>query len=211
MHLKLYWLTKVSDIVPLSSWLDFDQNDDAKGYLCWLIITTVHGREFPCANFVPPPSFQSGSSYICSVAGAVAGQTTVSGDAWVQASYQYSYSHIWRNLGFIIAFWIFFMALYLISTEMNSSTSSTAEVLVFRRGHVPKYMTEAGSAKNDEETTEKQTSSTTGETQQEVNAIPPQKDTFTWRDIVFDITIKGEPRRLLDHVSGWVKPGTLTA
>jgi ATP-binding cassette, subfamily G (WHITE), member 2, PDR len=26
-----------------------------------------------------------------------------------------------------------------------------------------------------------------------------------------DIKIKGEPRRLLDHVDGWVKPGTLTA
>ena len=42
-------------------------------------------------------------------------------------------------------------------------------------------------------------------------AIPPQKDIFTWRDVTYDIQIKGEPRRLLDHVSGWVKPGTLTA
>jgi ABC-type multidrug transport system ATPase subunit len=25
------------------------------------------------------------------------------------------------------------------------------------------------------------------------------------------IKIKGEPRRILDHVDGWVKPGTLTA
>jgi ABC-type multidrug transport system ATPase subunit len=45
----------------------------------------------------------------------------------------------------------------------------------------------------------------------EVNMIPPQKDIFTWKEVVYDIEIKGEPRRLLDHVSGWVKPGTLTA
>ena len=44
-----------------------------------------------------------------------------------------------------------------------------------------------------------------------VGAIPAQKDIFTWRNVVYDIQIKGEPRRLLDHVSGWVKPGTLTA
>ena len=44
-----------------------------------------------------------------------------------------------------------------------------------------------------------------------VAALPPQKDIFTWRNVVYDISIKGEPRRLLDHVSGWVKPGTLTA
>ena len=43
------------------------------------------------------------------------------------------------------------------------------------------------------------------------NAISPQKDIFTWRNVTYDITIKGEPRRLLDNVSGWVKPGTLTA
>ncbi len=176
-----------------------------------LILATVHGREFPCASFVPTLSFQAGDSFICSIAGVIAGETSVSGDAWVQASYQYSYSHIWRNFGFIIAFWIFFMALYLVATELNSFTSSTAEVLVFRRGHVPKYITEADSAKKDEETVEKQTSSSADDTPQEFNSIPPQKDIFTWRDVVYDITIKGEPRRLLDHVSGWVKPGTLTA
>jgi ABC-type multidrug transport system ATPase subunit len=44
-----------------------------------------------------------------------------------------------------------------------------------------------------------------------VNVIPPQRDIFTWRNVIYDITIKGEPRRLLDHVSGWVRPGTLTA
>src|SRR2546429_4123855 len=47
--------------------------------------------------------------------------------------------------------------------------------------------------------------------EKKVELIPPQKDVFTWRDVCLDITIKGESRRLLDGVSGWVKPGTLTA
>jgi ATP-binding cassette subfamily G (WHITE) protein 2 (PDR) len=41
--------------------------------------------------------------------------------------------------------------------------------------------------------------------------LAPQTDVFTWTDVCYDIKIKGEPRRLLDNVSGWVKPGTLTA
>ncbi|KAL1899890.1 hypothetical protein Sste5346_002756 [Sporothrix stenoceras] len=45
----------------------------------------------------------------------------------------------------------------------------------------------------------------------EVHGIPPQKDIFTWKNVVYDIEVKGKGRRLLDHVSGWVKPGTLTA
>lgn len=34
---------------------------------------------------------------------------------------------------------------------------------------------------------------------------------FHWEDLCYDINIKGEERRLLDHVDGWVKPGTSTA
>ena len=64
-----------------------------------ILVNEVHGRRFPCANLVPAPPFQSGDSFICGVAGAVAGELDVSGDAWAQSQYQYSYSHIWRNLG----------------------------------------------------------------------------------------------------------------
>lgn len=38
-----------------------------------------------------------------------------------------------------------------------------------------------------------------------------KKDIFHWRGLTYDITIKGEDRRILDSVDGWVKPGTLTA
>jgi ATP-binding cassette subfamily G (WHITE) protein 2 (PDR) len=34
---------------------------------------------------------------------------------------------------------------------------------------------------------------------------------FHWEDVSFDIKIGKENRRILDHVDGWVKPGTLTA
>lgn len=34
---------------------------------------------------------------------------------------------------------------------------------------------------------------------------------FHWEDVCYDIKIKKQPRRILDHVDGWVKPGTLTA
>ncbi len=181
-----------------------------------ILINEVHGRQFPCAKFIPPTPYQSGSSFICSVAGSVAGERSVSGDAWLQSSYQYSYSHIWRNLGFMFAFQIFFLFVYLIATELNSSTSSFAEVLVFRRGRVPKYITEREARQDEETATTKRIPSDSSEIHDdsakgEVGTLPMQKDIFTWRDVVYDITIKGEPRRLLDHVSGWVKPGTLTA
>jgi hypothetical protein len=34
---------------------------------------------------------------------------------------------------------------------------------------------------------------------------------FHWEDLCYDIQVKKENRRILDHVDGWVKPGTATA
>ena len=180
-----------------------------------LLVNEVHGQHYPCAAASLVPPYGTGDNFQCAVSGAVAGQIRVSGDAWLETTYGYSYSHIWRNLGFLFAYMIFFYAIYTIASELNSKSTSTAEFLVFRRGRVPKYMQQSGGDVENGKPAEPQVTpanTTSNDTQAEqVETIPPQKDTFTWRDVCLDITIKGEPRRLLDGVSGWVKPGTLTA
>ncbi|KAL2206031.1 hypothetical protein CC79DRAFT_1334347 [Sarocladium strictum] len=176
-----------------------------------LVANEFHGRRFACSSFVPPYPDLSGTTFVCDTSGSEPGQATVSGDAFIAANYEYYYSHVWRNFGILLAFLIGFMMMYFVAVELNSSTSSTAEALVFQRGHVPAHLQKNGKdIKGDEESPSErrmQDSSNDGD----VKALPPQKDIFTWRDVVYDIEIKGEPRRLLDHVDGWVKPGTLTA
>ncbi|KAK9319147.1 ABC-2 type transporter-domain-containing protein [Lipomyces orientalis] len=177
-----------------------------------LLVNEVHGQYYACATLVPP--YGTGDNVQCAVAGAQRGATTVLGDDWVQSSYGYSYSHIWRNLGFIFAFMIFFYIVYLAATEFISGSASKAEFLVFRRGHVPNYMQQIPDEERNGDASATLMAVATKEAaefEEAVDAIPPQKDLFTWRNMVYDITIMGEPRRLLDHVSGWVKPGTLTA
>jgi ATP-binding cassette subfamily G (WHITE) protein 2 (PDR) len=186
-----------------------------------LFVNELHAQTFTCSQLVPtgPGYTNSGNNFICAIAGSVAGQTTVSGDDYLEAQFQYSYSHIWRNLGFMFAFMIFFLCLYLFATEFNSATDSSAEVLVFRRGHVPKYLAaaEKAAASNEDGPVEKvrpggnDDAAMEKEQEEQVKALAPQTDIFTWKDVCYDIKIKNEPRRLLDNVSGWVKPGTLTA
>jgi ATP-binding cassette, subfamily G (WHITE), member 2, PDR len=188
-----------------------------------LFVNELHGQRFTCSVLVPSGGAYTltGNNFVCAVAGAVVGQSTVSGDDYLESQFQYSYAHIWRNLGFMFAFMIFFLFVYLFATEFNSATSSTAEVLVFRRGRVPKHLEAAEkAAKHDEEapiagagtgSAGKDDAAQEKEQEEKVNALPPQTDVFTWKDVCYDIKIKGEPRRLLDNVSGWVKPGTLTA
>jgi len=103
------------------------------------------------------------------------------------------------------------MLLYFLVVEINSSTTSTAETLVFQRGHVPQYLLTNKGKLVQESGGPAQEVKKADEGVSDVRGLEPQKDTFTWRNVVYDIEIKGQPRRLLDHVSGWVKPGTLTA
>ncbi|KIW86022.1 hypothetical protein Z517_01416 [Fonsecaea pedrosoi CBS 271.37] len=177
-----------------------------------LLVNEFHGRQFPCGNFVPAYPNLVGDTFICSVPGAIVGQSTVSGDTYLEKSYRYSYSHTWRNLGIVIAFLIFFMITYLGVSEINSKPDGKGEVLLFRRGHVPHYIEEGLRHENSEDPEASLAITGRHDTQAEdIRAIPPQKAIFTWHNVNYDIPVKDGTRRLLDQVSGWVKPGTLTA
>lgn len=180
------------------------------------MVNEFHNRTFPCA---PEQLIPSGGSYdslpmankICSTVGATAGVAYVSGDAYLEQSFQYSHDHLWRNLGIIFGFMVFFMCTYLLGTEYISEAKSKGEVLLFRRGHQPAAIRKGSDGVEDrrEPVRAEKTEDTHG---QEVTAnIQRQTAIFHWQDVCYDIKIKGETRRILDHVDGWVKPGTCTA
>ncbi|KAJ9109699.1 ABC multidrug transporter afr2 [Naganishia cerealis] len=114
------------------------------------------------------------------------------------------------NFGILIGFMLFLMAIYLSATELISSKKSKGEVLVFPRTAMPKPDRRVG----DEEAGKNQSAQVSEKHVQqetkEVAGIQRQTAIFHWENVVYDIKIKKEERRILDHVSGWVKPGTLT-
>ncbi|KKK23081.1 hypothetical protein P175DRAFT_0555133 [Aspergillus ochraceoroseus IBT 24754] len=171
-----------------------------------LISNEFHGREFECASMIP--SYATGSSFVCSVVGSVAGQHTVSGDVFINANYEYKYRHLWRNYGILVAMMIFFNCLYLFATEMRTGTISKAEALLFRPGHAPRRL------RGDVETPASGSVIAVTETEKgttETLNLPKQTDVLSWKGINYDIPVHDGTRRLLDDVNGWVKPGTLTA
>jgi len=180
------------------------------------MINEFHNRDFPCTNIVPSGPNYSGAASdqkVCTTVGSVAGSVFVNGDDYINTSFSYYRSHLWRNLGIIIAMTIGFCAIYLTASEYISAARSKGEVLLFPRGIVPTV-----AAKDDEEGTADDRPTAQGVVAGKTISggdIPPsiQKQTaiFHWQAVHYDIKIKGEPRRLLDDVDGWVKPGTLTA
>lgn len=111
----------------------------------------------------------------------------------------------------MVAFLVFFVPLYFIVAELNSAPRSTAEVLVFPHGRIPRRFQKGVIQGTQDEGVVSNSMTREGEPDVYVASAPARNDVFGWRDIVYDIKTKGEPRRLLDGVSGWVRPGTLTA
>lgn len=66
-----------------------------------LIVNEFHGLNGACSYFAPSgPGYENVSiaNQVCTTVGAQPGETTVNGDAFVAASYGYSYNNLWRNL-----------------------------------------------------------------------------------------------------------------
>ncbi|KAH8697976.1 ABC-2 type transporter-domain-containing protein [Talaromyces proteolyticus] len=176
-----------------------------------LMVNEFSGRYFLCSPTQLTPIYGDIANSICSVVGSVQGETFVNGDNYINSSYEYYAGHRWRNVGILWAFLIGLTGAYLLATEIISSKKSKGEVLVFQRGHIPLW------AKNTSEDAEAARTGVSTPTEKEIEgrglsaAIKRQTSIFQWHDVCYDIKIKGQPRRILDKVDGWVKPGTLTA
>ncbi|KAH8425503.1 Multidrug resistance protein [Aspergillus melleus] len=179
-----------------------------------LITNEFHDREFACAlsAFVPAgPGYENTprSLQTCNAKGSLPGSTTVSGTAFYETSYSYNYAHRWRNWAIIIAFTVLFAAVHLGLSDLIAAQRSKGEVLVLPRDKAKK---KGRSRKGDLEhmaTGDERI----GHSEETGHSAHVQKQTsvFHWENVCYDITIKGEPRRILDNVDGWIKPGTLTA
>ncbi|GAA5983374.1 hypothetical protein JCM10908_000258 [Rhodotorula pacifica] len=177
----------------------------------------------PCSNLIPTgPGYAdvSTANQVCTTAGSAPGQTIINGSAYVLVNFGYKWSHTWRNLGFIFAFFFFFLAVNLITYEYQKDEAAAGGVMLFRRGHAPAELVEAieGPARNGD--VEKGDSAARPEVNAAVDekekdkaadALERSTDIFTWQHVNYDVRIKTETRRLLNDVSGYVAPGKMTA
>lgn len=120
-------------------------------------------------------------------------------------------SSLARNFGILIGYIVFFTATYLLAAEYISMDTSKGEVLIFRRGHGAKPSEKVTQDEESGTQDARLPSATPNLTDDETLDIQRQEGILHWRDLCYDITIKGHERRILDHVDGWVRPGTLTA
>ncbi|MCJ1400134.1 hypothetical protein MMC11_003338 [Xylographa trunciseda] len=161
------------------------------------------------------PQYQS-----CTIQGSQPGQTSVNGSAYLETAFTYSRTHLWRNVGILFAFWLFFVALTMLGQELQKPNAGGGAITIFKRGQAPKSVQKAiekGSTPLDEE---KAAASNDGNLEDEtsgsdseigVKGIAKNETVFTYRNVNYTIPTKDGERQLLRDVQGYVRPGKLTA
>ncbi|ELR05579.1 hypothetical protein GMDG_01770 [Pseudogymnoascus destructans 20631-21] len=162
------------------------------------------------------PQFQS-----CALQGSEPGKTSVSGKNYIMTGFNYTRSHLWRNIGIIIGFWLFFVALTALGMERQKPNSGGGAVTVFKRGGAPKAVEKAIKEKEAKGTAEGEATrdssvDTTNERPQDSggnvrDGIARNETVFTFQNVNLTIPYEKGERKLLQGVNGYVRPGELTA
>ncbi|ODQ80831.1 hypothetical protein BABINDRAFT_161036 [Babjeviella inositovora NRRL Y-12698] len=180
-----------------------------------LISNEFSGRTFACSRYVPKgPDYLDApkASTICSVVGAVPGQAFVSGETYINTAYAYYNKNRWRNWGILVSFTVFFLFTYVVLTEYNKGAMQKGEVLLFQKRSLKKLKQQQKIS--DEETGSLEKVSREQEEEGSYNdsdKLSGSSNIFHWRDLTYQVKIKTENRVILNNISGWVKPGQLTA
>ncbi|KAK6202856.1 ABC-2 type transporter-domain-containing protein [Scheffersomyces amazonensis] len=175
-----------------------------------VISTEFHGRKMECdGNYLTPggPGYDNLASgtQVCAFKGSVLGQTWVSGDEYLKVAFTYSFSHVWRNLGIIIAFLIFFVFVNALGSELVKPITGGGDRLLYIKGKVPQHLT------GDIENNLGEGSQGEGKNNFVADEDLKAKDIFVWKDVKYVIPYDGKERTLLDTISGYTEAGTIVA
>ncbi|KAK9369305.1 ABC-2 type transporter-domain-containing protein [Lipomyces kononenkoae] len=190
-----------------------------------LMSNEFHNREMLCAPDALVPALGPGGSVpnidnqACSLPGSVAGDPYVNGDRYVSIQFGYFRSDLWRNFGIIIAYFVFFLLVQVVGSELISySTAAGAQVKRFvkqpKSAQVAHADAEAKTSSPSTSTTPP--SSSAAASQKELDedssgALREDGSLFTFRDVNYVIPTADGPRQLLEQVEGYAAPGKLLA
>ncbi|RCK66698.1 Protein SNQ2 [Candida viswanathii] len=191
-----------------------------------VIASEFHNRKMKCTSEYLTPS---GPGYenlgpgeqVCAFTGSVPGQDWVSGDKYLTVSYTYKFIHVWRNFAILIGFLAFFLTVNALGTEYIKPITGGGDKLLFLKGKVPDHIAIPTEKRAGDIEASGEPSTTTL-----LEKVPPSddepiegkqdnalatNDIYVWKNVDYVIPYEGKPRQLLNDVSGFCIPGTLTA
>ncbi|KAK0542954.1 ATP-binding cassette transporter snq2, partial [Tilletia horrida] len=219
---------------PQMNWMKFLSYIQGISYAFEGMLANEFDYPIACApgSIVPFGEARDVQYQTCALTGAQPGSLVVQSEDYLQVTFGYSRSHIGRNIGVLIAFCVLYFIPTIFASEIMNFGGAGGGVTLFARTKRAKKQLaeEAAPVKNDVETaTDGLKVSRPGSdvTQAGDDAEPVKKvlskarpgvhqhlsvedrPIFTWSDV--NLELPGGGRKLLQHIDGYVKPGTMTA
>ncbi|KAF2759425.1 putative ABC multidrug transporter [Pseudovirgaria hyperparasitica] len=192
------WLSWIAYINPLSYTYEA------------LMINEFSERRFDCARFVPyGPSYEGLSPLdrVCATNGAVPGQNWIDGDSFLALNYDFRASHLWRNLGIIIAMGFVFCVAHLFTSEKILAQRSKGEVLLFKkRNQVYKSR-----GADEERPAMLRLPVATSHGRVNPSSEETTGPTFVWKDLCYEVHHRNTTKKIINGVDGFIRSGCLTA
>ncbi|PWN28796.1 hypothetical protein BDZ90DRAFT_230805 [Jaminaea rosea] len=190
------------------------------------------------SQIVPFNAARDATYQTCSLTGGRPGSLVVTGEDYLSTTFNYSQSSVGPNIGVVIAFSALYLIVTVIASEVMNYGGAGGGVTVFAKTKAAKREVAATKPPNADDTEAAaapadRTSSHSSSNATPVDSQPPQggfeqankngekqtgglerikthedKPIFTWSDIQLELATG---RKLLQHVDGYVRPGTLTA
>ncbi len=183
-----------------------------------VVSNEFHARILECApgQLVPQGPGVLPENQGCAIPGAHLGNTSVWGDEYIAAQFDYTRAHLWRNFGVLVAFAVLYLLVTTLATEVISFGGAGGGALVFKRSKRAAKLTTTP-APGDEEKgntfvnpSSSGTVSSSGDDGDKVlKALPGS--CFTWEDVTYTVPTPAGPKRLLNGVNGYAKPGVMVA
>lgn len=179
-----------------------------------------HGRVFTCAQGSIIPSgaaYNDAAFQSCASKGVGPGQLGLDGDNYIATQFGFSYANVGRNFGILIIFIVVLLGINMWLVENVDWADGSSAGLEFSKTAGSQKKAKFGSA--DEEKASESTPAASvsryadrsGRDSDASKGLQKSKSTFTWQDINYTIAQKGGEKKLLNGVSGYCKPGSLTA
>ncbi|SCZ90578.1 BZ3500_MvSof-1268-A1-R1_Chr1-3g02077 [Microbotryum saponariae] len=190
-----------------------------------VLANEFHNLNLSCSpdDIVPfGPTYTRPEYQTCLLAGSTPGSLTVSGDAYLAISYDFHYSHIWRNLGIMAAQAFVFLVIGVVATEFLHFASGGTKRVWARTKRVMKRLERANrwykQRKSDEDDYgvdlvpmfEEDMHDDEEELIRQSQGVQ-DGSTLMWKNVCLWVDTESDTRRLLDHVGGYIKPGRVCA
>ncbi|KAJ2791803.1 ATP-binding cassette transporter snq2 [Coemansia linderi] len=164
---------------------------------------------YPCvgSSLIPRGNGIGIANQVCTIAGSIPGQLRVNGRRYLERGFHIHAKDQWKDFVAVVCFWLLFVFLVAGVMEFVEFGNAGYTINVYKRypPHIDE-LTEADAAE--------------AEGSGMYREIPPGGPsdeqiaggtTYTWADVNYSVPVRGGERQLLHSVSGYIKPGTMTA